>query len=192
MSNSKINQAVVISPLLSFLSVILLQDVEVKVHAGLMKEQEFFESIFSSNGKSDSKVISRSQYIKTAKINLYQFFKQNNYSKQLVMAQSKKYPIIERYYSHFFKLYDEFAKEKGTHIPILFVAYVLQYLKRKGVLKLDQKITDQDTMFGLLVYKSNIPDQERMEYKNLVDTMFETLDKVKINKKRRVSKTRRR
>ena len=181
----------VISPLLSFLSVVLSQDFEVKVHAGLIDQQEFHESIFSYRGKIGPKSKERSKYIREAKINLYEFFKQSSYGKQMVIAQSKSYPIMERYYMHFFKLYDKFAKEKGTHIPILFIAYTLQYLKRKGVLQLEQRITDQDTMFGLLVYKSNIPVQERWEYRDLVNEMFGTLARVKLLKKKRVSKTRR-
>ncbi len=189
-NQDKVNQAMVISPLLSFLSVVLSQDFEVKVHSGLIQEQEFHESIFSYRGKIGPKSKERSQYIKEAKINLHEFFQQCNYGKAMVVAQASRYPIMERYYTHFFKLYDKFAKRKGTHIPILFIAYTLQYLKRKNVLKLEEQITDQDTMFGLLVYKSNIPVQERWEYRDLVNEMFGTLARVKLIKKQRVSKTR--
>lgn len=189
-SQDKIHQAIVISPFMSFITLVLSQDHEVKVHAGLIPEKEFHESIFSYRSKIGPKSRERSKYIKEAKINLYQFLIQAGYGKQMVIAQSKQLPIVERYYSHFFKMYDKFAKEKGTHIPILFIGYALQYLKRKNVLSVEEHITDQDTMFGLLVYKSNIPVQERWEYRDLVNEMFGNLGRVKLLKKKRVSKTR--
>lgn len=187
----KINQAIVLSPFLSFLEIVLKQDYEVRDHFGIQKAPAFMESIFSSNGRVGPKSLARSKYLKDAKIQLYGFLVSAGYGKQQVINQSKQLPIIERYYSHFVNQYDKFAKAKGTHIPILFIGYALQYLKRINVMKIEAYITDQDTMFGLLVYKSNIPVEERWEYRDLVQEMFGTLNRVKLVKKKRVSKTRR-
>ena len=172
---SKNNQQIFAT--LSFLKVILEHDSDVREIHNMSKIATKICEVSDDSDTNKSLIYEKNK--------LYEYLVKENYGKQSLISIVKKTKLtmLSRYYDVFAKMYYDFADKKGEHIPVLFVSESIRYMRINMKLNISQDVFNGTKTSLNLKKKSNLENDEILEYVELVKNCFEKLQRIKKAKK---------